>query len=80
MLADVARSAIKEKVVRVVVSSFRNLISKAPTENIIPLLGNKALPLCETLATRKYSDGEINEDLTFIVEEVNIADSISTLG
>eukprot|EP00842_Homolaphlyctis_polyrhiza_P003143 jgi/Hompol1/382/HPOL_000240-RA len=71
LMADVARSAIKEKVVRVVISSFRNLIVKAPTQNIIPMLGNKILALSETLATRKYSDTEINEDLTFIVEELS---------
>ncbi|KAI8928767.1 armadillo-type protein [Entophlyctis helioformis] len=71
LLADVARSAIKEKVVRVVVSTYRNLITKAPSENIIAMLGNKILPLCETLATRKYSDTEINEDLVLIVEQLS---------
>ncbi|EGF76661.1 hypothetical protein BATDEDRAFT_37522 [Batrachochytrium dendrobatidis JAM81] len=70
ILADMSRAAIKEKVVRVVVSTFRNLINKAPDENIMAMLGTKILGLCETLATRKYSDSEINDDLRFIVEEL----------
>ncbi|KAJ1336954.1 hypothetical protein BSLG_006714 [Batrachochytrium salamandrivorans] len=70
LLADMARAAIKEKVVRVVVSTIRNLMTKAPEENITAMLGNKILGLCETLATRKFSDTEINDDLQFVVEEL----------
>ncbi|KAL2912179.1 H(+)-transporting V1 sector ATPase subunit H [Polyrhizophydium stewartii] len=70
ILGDIARPAIKEKVVRVVVSTYRNLLTKAPEANIIPMLGNKILALCETLATRKYTDTEINDDLTTIIEEL----------
>ncbi|KAI8620174.1 ATPase V1 complex subunit H [Chytriomyces sp. MP71] len=67
---DVAKSAIKEKVVRVIFATIKNMLLLSPSENIIPMLGNKLLNLCETLSARKWTDSEISEDLEYIKEEL----------
>jgi V-type H+-transporting ATPase subunit H len=71
VLIDIAKSAIKEKVVRVVLQAFRNMLEKAPSANMLPMLGNKMVPFCETLLGRKWSDSEITEDLTFLKDELS---------
>lgn len=47
------------------------MILKAPSENIIPMLGNKLLPVIEMLSIRKWSDSDIADDLTFIRDELS---------
>jgi len=71
ILADVARSAVKEKVVRIVVATLRNLVENAPSPNTSALLGSKGLPLMESLASRKWSDEEITEDINFVKEALS---------
>ncbi|KAJ3258864.1 H(+)-transporting V1 sector ATPase subunit H [Boothiomyces macroporosus] len=71
VLRDIAKSAIKEKVVRIVISTFKNMLINAPTENIIPMLGHKLLGVIETLSVRKWSDPEITEDLMYVREELS---------
>jgi V-type H+-transporting ATPase subunit H len=68
VLADVARNAVKEKIVRVIVATFRNLAEKAPNANISAMLGCKCLPLMESLSGRKWSDEEITEDIDAVKE------------
>ncbi|KAJ3342660.1 H(+)-transporting V1 sector ATPase subunit H [Gonapodya sp. JEL0774] len=63
---EIAKNAIKEKVIRIIVATFRNLAIKAPDENIIPMLGAKLLPFVETLQGRKWTDAEIIEDLEYL--------------
>lgn len=71
ILADVARSAVKEKVVRIVVATLRNLLENAPSPNTSALLGSKGLPLMESLASRKWSDEEITEDIDYVKEALS---------
>ncbi|UZJ57220.1 hypothetical protein CBS101457_006540 [Exobasidium rhododendri] len=68
LLADVARNAVKEKVVRVIVATLRNLAEKAPSANISAMLGSKCLPLMESLSVRKWSDEEITQDIDIVKE------------
>ncbi|KAK4699513.1 V-type H+-transporting ATPase subunit H, partial [Phenoliferia sp. Uapishka_3] len=70
LLADVARNAVKEKVIRVVVAIFRNLVVKAPKENLAAMLVAKLLPFVQSLAGRKWSDDEMKEDIEFLVDEL----------
>ncbi|KAI9347485.1 ATPase V1 complex subunit H [Pilaira anomala] len=65
-LVELAKCAVKEKVIRVIIATFRNLIEKAPAENMSAMLVAKLLPLCDHLATRKWTDTEIAEDIAFI--------------
>ncbi|KAI8590521.1 armadillo-type protein [Geranomyces variabilis] len=70
LLIDIAKGAIKEKVTRVVIATLKNMVSKAPQENMAAMIGNKLLNTCETLAARKWSDEDILEDLTYLKEEM----------
>ena len=70
LLTELARNAVKEKVIRVVVATFRNLVTKAPEQNLASMLIAKVLPFVTSLASRKWSDDEIKEDVDFLVEEL----------
>ena len=60
---DISKSAIKEKVVRVIMATFKNMVQVSPNETIIPMLGLKLLSVVEVLSVRKWSDPEIVEDM-----------------
>ncbi|KAF9532416.1 armadillo-type protein [Crepidotus variabilis] len=70
-LMDVAQTAVKEKVIRVVVATFRNLITKAPSANLPAMLVCQLLPFSKNLAARKWSDEDILEDVQYLKEELN---------
>ncbi|KAF9387662.1 H(+)-transporting V1 sector ATPase subunit H [Podila verticillata] len=69
-LVEIAKSAIKEKVIRVIVSTLRNLVEKAPEANLATMAAVKLLPFCENLSTRKWSDAEILEDVNYLKAEL----------
>ncbi|CAO1633023.1 unnamed protein product [Parajaminaea phylloscopi] len=71
VLVDIARSAVKEKVVRITVAALRNLLAKAPEANAPVMLGSKLLPLVELLADRKWSDDEVVEDIEYLRGELS---------
>ncbi|TFK42799.1 armadillo-type protein [Crucibulum laeve] len=71
ILVDVAQGAVKEKVIRVVVATFRNLVTKAPQANLPAMLVAQLLPFVKNLASRKFSDEDILEDVKFIKDELN---------
>lgn len=77
LLADVARNAVKEKVTRVTVATLRNLLTKAPDVNAPVMLGSKCLQLSENLLSRKWSDEEIEDDLSYIRTE--LAERLKTM-
>ncbi|CAE6341094.1 unnamed protein product [Rhizoctonia solani] len=66
VLVEIAQGAGKEKVIRVIIATFKNLATKAPAENLPSMLVAKLLPFCKNLATRKWTDEEILEDVTFL--------------
>jgi V-type H+-transporting ATPase subunit H len=70
LLLELAKQAIKEKIVRIVVSTFRNLIAKAPKQNLAAMLTAKVLPWLKTLQGRKFGDEDIKEDVDFLVDEL----------
>ncbi|KAI9274571.1 armadillo-type protein [Phascolomyces articulosus] len=69
-LVEVAKTAVKEKIIRVVVSIFKNLIEKAPRANLSAMLVAKLLPFAEHLSTRKWSDKEVVDDIEYIIQEL----------
>ncbi|KAF9943021.1 H(+)-transporting V1 sector ATPase subunit H [Mortierella antarctica] len=71
-LVGLAKNAIKEKVIRVIISTLRNLAEKAPEANIATMAAIKLLQFCENLSARKWSDGEILEDVNFLKEELEL--------
>lgn len=70
LFKDIAKAAIKEKVVRVTMATFKNMVVNAPQETIIPMLGHKLLQDVEVLSVRKWSDQEITDDLMFLRDEL----------
>jgi V-type H+-transporting ATPase subunit H len=70
VLKEVTKGAIKEKIIRIIIATFKNMIVNAPAENIIPMLGYKLLPAIEALSVRKWADSEILDDLMFLREEL----------
>ncbi|CAG8625297.1 3055_t:CDS:10 [Paraglomus brasilianum] len=78
-LVDIAKSAIKEKIIRVIIGTFRNLVEKAPEANLPAMLVAKLLNFCENLSSRKWSDSEIQEDIAYLkVELQNNFQSLTT--
>ncbi|ORX51659.1 ATPase, V1 complex, subunit H [Hesseltinella vesiculosa] len=69
-LVDLAKSAVKEKVIRVAMATLRNLVEKAPASNLAAMLVVKLLPFTENLAARKWSDADILEDIEYLKERL----------
>ncbi|KAF9359453.1 H(+)-transporting V1 sector ATPase subunit H [Mortierella sp. NVP85] len=67
---DIAKSAIKEKVIRVIIATFRNLVENAPEANLAPMAAVKLLQFCENLSTRKWSDTDLVEDIDYLKTEL----------
>ncbi|CAG8693497.1 11514_t:CDS:10 [Dentiscutata erythropus] len=65
-LINIAKSANKEKIIRIIIMTFRNLVEKAPEANLPAMLVAKLLNFCENLSVRKWSDSEIVEDIEFL--------------
>lgn len=70
LLVEIAKSAVKEKVIRVSVATLKNLVEKAPSQNLAAMLVAKLLPFTENLSTRKWSDADILEDIDYIKERL----------
>ncbi|CAO3613026.1 unnamed protein product [Cunninghamella blakesleeana] len=69
-LVDIAKSSVKEKVIRVSIATLKNLVEKAPAENLAAMLVAKLLPFTENLATRKWTDNDILDDLEYLKERL----------
>ncbi|KAF3910274.1 hypothetical protein ABW21_db0205415 [Orbilia brochopaga] len=67
-LVHLLRSAIKEKILRVCLAIFANLINKAPSTNLPSLLLARLLPLLTTLKSRKFADPDLTADLDASLE------------
>ncbi|CAL1704022.1 unnamed protein product [Somion occarium] len=71
LLTTVAQNAVKEKVIRVIIATFRNLVAKAPAANLPSMLVAQLLPFVKNLGTRKWTDEDIVEDVQYLREELN---------
>lgn len=79
LLTDVAQGAVKEKVIRVIVATFRNLVTKAPSQNLPSMLVAQLLPFAKSLCGRKWTDEDIVEDVQFLRDELKARfDSLTT--
>ncbi|KAL9714944.1 H(+)-transporting V1 sector ATPase subunit H [Leucoagaricus gongylophorus] len=70
ILIEAAKSAVKEKVIRIIVATFRNLVTKAPSDNLPAMLVAQLLPFVKNLSQRKWSDEDISGDVQFLKEEL----------
>ncbi|KAG0326329.1 H(+)-transporting V1 sector ATPase subunit H [Dissophora globulifera] len=76
-LVEIAKSAIKEKVIRVIVSTLRNLVEKAPEANLAAMAAVKLLSFTENLSARKWSDNDLLEDVNYL--KVELEENFQTL-
>lgn len=79
IVMDIMKIAIKEKIIRVSVSLFSNLVTIAPEQNITALLVVGGLPVIKSMALRKWTDSELEEDLNRLADTLQEAqDKMST--
>ncbi|GLB35169.1 putative V-ATPase subunit H [Lyophyllum shimeji] len=71
LLIGVAQEAVKEKVIRVVVATFRNLVTKAPAANLPAMLVAQLLPFVKNLSGRKWQDEDVLDDVQYLRDELS---------
>lgn len=76
ILADILSDAQKEKVSRIILAVFRNLIEKpeeaeVKKENCISMVQCKVLKQLELLEQRKFDDEDIQEDIDYLNDKMN---------
>lgn len=75
ILADILSDAQKEKVSRIILAVFRNLIEKPEEpeikkENCISMFQCKVMKQLELLEQRKFEDEDIQEDIGYLMEKM----------
>lgn len=90
ILADILSESVKEKVTRIILATFRNLIEKCEEQetsrnNAIAMVQCKVLKQLEILQGRKFEDSDIAEDVEFLndrlqasVQDLSSFDEYST--
>ncbi|KAJ9065428.1 H(+)-transporting V1 sector ATPase subunit H [Entomophthora muscae] len=79
LLIEIAKTTGKEKLIRVIVGTFKNLLEKAAESNISVMIGHKLYEFVDALSSRKWNDTEIQEDLEFLKTELqNIVAGMTT--
>ena len=69
-LIEVAKLAVKEKIVRLVIFCLSNLLKFAKNLAIPLFVGSKVSSFVETLQSRTYSDQEFLDDINSLADEL----------
>nr|XP_032817656.1 V-type proton ATPase subunit H-like isoform X3 [Petromyzon marinus] len=74
-LADVLNESVKEKVTRIVLAAFRNMLSQAVEketrhEFALTMIQCKVLKQLENLEQQKFEDEDVVEDIKFMLEKL----------
>ncbi|XP_071216724.1 V-type proton ATPase subunit H-like isoform X2 [Salvelinus alpinus] len=74
-LSDILQESVKEKVTRIILAAFRNLLEKSAErethqEYALAMIQCKVLKQLENLDQQKYDDEDITEDLKFLLERL----------
>uniref|UniRef100_A0A8C7IZY2 ATPase H+ transporting V1 subunit H n=1 Tax=Oncorhynchus kisutch TaxID=8019 RepID=A0A8C7IZY2_ONCKI len=74
-LSDILQESVKEKVTRIILAAFRNLLEKSADretrqEYALAMIQCKVLKQLENLDQQKYDDEDITEDLKFLLESL----------
>ncbi|KAJ8972363.1 hypothetical protein NQ317_018476 [Molorchus minor] len=75
ILADILSDSVKEKVTRIILAVFRNLIEKpddqqVAKEHCIAMVQCKVLKQLAILEQRKFDDEDVTEDVEFLTEKL----------
>lgn len=73
IMIEVAKAAVKEKIIRLVVASFINFMRLCDKQAIPLFVGSKVSPFIETLVSRTYTDEEFRADIVALAEELKSA-------
>ncbi|XP_030752003.1 V-type proton ATPase subunit H isoform X1 [Sitophilus oryzae] len=76
ILADILSDSVKEKVTRIILGVFRNLIEKpedqqVAKEHCIAMVQSKVLKQLQILEQRKFDDEDITADVEFLSEKLH---------
>lgn len=76
ILSDVLSASVKEKVTRIVLAVFRNLVEKpedkiVSRENCIQMVQCKVLTHLEHAKAHKYADEDVMDDVEFLLEKLH---------
>ncbi|XP_050295688.1 V-type proton ATPase subunit H isoform X4 [Anthonomus grandis grandis] len=76
ILADILSDSVKEKVTRIILAVFRNLIEKpedaqVAKEHCISMVQSKVLKQLQILEQRKFDDEDITADIEFLSEKLH---------
>lgn len=76
ILADILSDSVKEKVTRIILAVFRNLIEKpedaqVAKEHCISMVQSKVLKQLQILEQRKFDDEDIMADIEFLSEKLH---------
>ncbi|XP_019733506.1 V-type proton ATPase subunit H isoform X2 [Hippocampus comes] len=74
-LSDILQESVKEKVTRIILAGFRNLLEKSSEretrqEYALAMIQCKVLKQLENLEQQKYDDEDITEDIKFLLERL----------
>uniref|UniRef100_A0A3P8PRW4 V-type proton ATPase subunit H n=1 Tax=Astatotilapia calliptera TaxID=8154 RepID=A0A3P8PRW4_ASTCA len=74
-LSDILQESVKEKVTRIILAAFRNLLEKSVEretrqEYALAMIQCKVLKQLENLEQQKYDDEDITEDIKFLLERL----------
>lgn len=75
VLSDILQESVKEKVTRIILAAFRNLLEKSTEresrqEYALAMIQCKVLKQLENLEQQKYDDEDISEDIKFLLEKL----------
>ncbi|KAK0172775.1 hypothetical protein PV328_006052 [Microctonus aethiopoides] len=78
ILADILSDSVKEKVTRIILAVFRNLIEKVEDkqvakEHCIAMVQCKVLKQLSILCQRKFDDEDITEDIEFLNDRLQLS-------
>lgn len=84
-LADILSESTKEKVIRIIVATFRNLVEKSEDseivrENALQMVQCKVLKSLDLMEGKKFEDTDLTDDIEFLVEQLqNSVQDVSSL-
>uniref|UniRef100_A0A803VUS9 V-type proton ATPase subunit H n=1 Tax=Ficedula albicollis TaxID=59894 RepID=A0A803VUS9_FICAL len=75
VLSDILQESVKEKVTRIILAAFRNLLEKSTEretrqEYALAMIQCKVLKQLENLDQQKYDDEDISEDIKFLLDKL----------
>ncbi|XP_064597515.1 V-type proton ATPase subunit H-like [Liolophura sinensis] len=78
ILSDILSESVKEKVSRIILATFRNLLEKTTDRDVLQemalsMVQCKVLKQLELLESRKFDDPDIMEDLEFLMEKLQVS-------